>query len=484
MGRRTNMETSGTAPWGTVNREPGTLSYTTNNLNQYSEISSYSPQPTAYSLSYDLDGNLTQISDGTNGSNYFYDGENRLIRVEPQTIASGTTKVEFAYDYMGRRVEKKVFSYTTGSWLLASDSFFLYDGWNMVSEQITRNSQPVTEKRYVYGLDLSQTFQGAGGIGGLIASVDSNTNKMYYYLYDANGNVGQLLDSVDGSLTAHYEYDPYGNLLTKAGSYADQNPYRFASKYFDQETGFGYWGYRYYSPSLGRWLNRDPLEELGHISLRELPTLTMWIYEQYWGVKFGFPGQYEDVETGLHYNWNRYYDPKSGRYLTPDPVGIEGGINLYAYVKNNPVNLKDVLGLDCDIEFCVLAPAFMPDWWPTMGGPYVHAYLKVGNYGAYGFTRGPGETLGEAKVQPEPRVRDPRAKCFPVKRSKELGCECRSCESVQHCVLGNIEVGALHPYNFLKYNCWDWATQSVEKCCMKVSTPGYMNPAHVRDDFY
>jgi RHS repeat-associated protein len=59
---------------------------------------------------------------------------------------------------------------------------------------------------------------------------------------------------------------------------------------------------------------------------------------------FRLPGQYYDQETGLHYNYFRYYDPTTGRYVTPDPIGLEGGINLFGYT-NNPVNQIDPLGL-------------------------------------------------------------------------------------------------------------------------------------------
>ena len=61
--------------------------------------------------------------------------------------------------------------------------------------------------------------------------------------------------------------------------------------------------------------------------------------------KFRFPGQYQDEENGLHYNWHRYYNAQVGRYISADPIGQAGGINLFVYVRNNPINWQDPLGL-------------------------------------------------------------------------------------------------------------------------------------------
>ncbi|PQP34635.1 hypothetical protein C6A37_06750 [Desulfobacteraceae bacterium SEEP-SAG9] len=60
---------------------------------------------------------------------------------------------------------------------------------------------------------------------------------------------------------------------------------------------------------------------------------------------FRFAGQYYDHETGLHYNYHRYYDSKTGRYLTPDPIGVNGGMNLFLYAEANPIRFIDPKGL-------------------------------------------------------------------------------------------------------------------------------------------
>jgi uncharacterized protein RhaS with RHS repeats len=86
-------------------------------------------------------------------------------------------------------------------------------------------------------------LQGAGGIGGLIASLDSSGN-VRYYLYDGNGNVGQVVE-LDGTIAARYEYDPFGNEIVATGSEAEGNVFRFSTKFFDIETGLCYYGSLY-----------------------------------------------------------------------------------------------------------------------------------------------------------------------------------------------------------------------------------------------
>ena len=239
---------------------------------------------TPESFSHDADGNL--LSDGR--WNYTWDGENRLIAQETTTAAAAAgaprVRLSFTYDYMGRRTSKKLERNWSGS--SYQDSYtllFVWDGWNMVAEVLQGGPRVRT---YVWGLDLSGSPQGAGGVGGLLFINQYPENKSYAVGYDGNGNVTALFDMAEqGALAAHYEYGPFGEPLVVTGPYAEVNPIRWSTKYQDRESGFAYYGFRFYNPESGRWPNRDPIEE-------------------------------------------------------------QGGVNLYGFVGNNPINVWDKLGLE------------------------------------------------------------------------------------------------------------------------------------------
>jgi RHS repeat-associated protein len=125
---------------------------------------------------------------------------------------------------------------------------------------------------YTRGSDLSGSLEGAGGIGDLLARshgyASSNGNWYVHNCYhaDGNGNITYLVNSSQ-TLAASYRYDPYGNTISSSGSLASANVYRFSSKEIHVNSGLYYYGYRWYAPNLQRWLNRDPIEELGGINL-------------------------------------------------------------------------------------------------------------------------------------------------------------------------------------------------------------------------
>jgi len=241
-----------------------TSSYAANNLNQYDSITA---DGNTVSLSYDEDGNL--IAKG--GMVFKYNAENRLISVEPATPVDGDTKIENTYDYMGRRVKKTAYRYQDEDWTPEAGWRFVYYGWHLIEElEDTGGGQ----QAYIWGLDLSGSLDGAGGIGGLLSSINRTNSR--HYCFDANGNVSEVISSPDGGVAAHYEYAPYGNIICKNGLYADDNRFRFSTKYRDDETGLDYFGRRYSSPEMGRWISRDALREAGGINLyvfaNNLPT--------------------------------------------------------------------------------------------------------------------------------------------------------------------------------------------------------------------
>lgn len=188
----------------------------------------------------------------TNGNwTYTWNGENRLIKAENSSTG---IKVEFDYDYMGRRIFKKVYSGET----LEKHLSFVYDGYKLIEERNALANNAAVRK-YVWqpeALDRDVP----------LTVYDVASEKTYYYHTDANKNVTELSDE-NGGIVAHYEYSPFGSLTKVSGDYADSNPFRFSSEYFDEETALVYYNYRYYSSELGRWISRDLIEEQGGYNL-------------------------------------------------------------------------------------------------------------------------------------------------------------------------------------------------------------------------
>ncbi len=133
---------------------------------------------------------------------------------------------------------------------------------------------------YLWGEDVSGSMQGAGGVGGLLAVTDSSGT--YYPVYDGNSNIRAYTDA-SGAVVAEYEYDAFGKIIFQSGSKADDFVFRFSTKYYDKETGLYYYGDRYYSPDLRRWLNRDPMGENGGVNLYEFCLNNSLRYYDYLG---------------------------------------------------------------------------------------------------------------------------------------------------------------------------------------------------------
>ena len=220
--------------------------YNANMLNQYIAVSNM--QALVSNPTYDADGNMVSCQLPAGEWHYVWDAENRLA-----CASNSATLIYNIYDYQSRRIEK-----TSHRNEVVTDSLYLYDGWNPIREIVAEGNNSYTNF-YIWGLDLSGTFQGAGGVGGLLTEYLDDVP--YYVMYDGNGNITDYVNS-NGNIVAHYEYDAFGNTMVKTGSQADSFAFRFSTKKLDTESGLYYYGYRYYLPDFGRWTSSDPLGDI------------------------------------------------------------------------------------------------------------------------------------------------------------------------------------------------------------------------------
>lgn len=267
---------------------------------------------------YDQRYNLTEISTGSLHRTYTRDPEGHVTGITnlPSPNASDATVN---------------YTYKQGTNQLA---------WASGNLQKTYTQDPVgntiSDGRFTY------TYDGLNRL----TRVEQGSTLVAEYGYDVHN---RRIYKATTSQTVHFHYDTNGLLLAETTS--DGTPLReyiyignepIALKVYDTAPGI----YYFLNDHLGS--PQQLITATGTIAWQAayLPFGQAQILQETVTNNLRFPGQYFDEETGLHYNWNRYYDPATGRYISADPIGLEGGMNLYAYANLNPVNFSDPKGLE------------------------------------------------------------------------------------------------------------------------------------------
>ena len=237
--------------------------YSANALNQYELATKPGGHDWMY---YSENGELAYDS----GMNYVYDARSRLVAAgewvfDEERYLSGDyldydelwsiVGVSNRYDHLDRRVQKIT---------PAAAHTYFYDGWMLIKEVVANTNGTTDVVEYHWGKDLSGTIGGAGGVGGLLYL--KRNGAIFVPWYDAYGNVMGYWDA-QGNVVAEYIYDAFGKLIASSGPMANVFSLRYSTKYFDSETGFYYYGRRFYSPKLMRWITRDPIGEEGGVNL-------------------------------------------------------------------------------------------------------------------------------------------------------------------------------------------------------------------------
>jgi RHS repeat-associated protein len=205
-------------------------------LNQYTVVDDFTPQ-------LDDDGNQTLVKTATGVWQISYNGENRPIH-----WANGDMVITMSYDRMGRRVTKNA-------------QRFVYDGFLQIAnfEQSVTNSQLTTQNLQLFIWDPTEPVATR-------PLVWLRGDSVAHYCHDGNKNVSEVV-AENGDIAAHYGYAPFGAVTVQRGASASDNPWRFSSEYAEDDTATVYFNYRHYEMLVGRWLSRDPMDEVGGVCL-------------------------------------------------------------------------------------------------------------------------------------------------------------------------------------------------------------------------
>ena len=247
---------------------------------------------------YDPNGNITSIVDSIEPV-----GNQALERTETYTYLSGTNLLaEITAE------DSKVFDYDqNGNTTLENNRFYIYDASNQLIKVLDGT---MTVAEYVYN-----------GSGQRIKKILPTETRIFHY--DLRGHIIVETDQ-SGQMLAEYIY--LGDQVL-----AMIRPGENVSYYHNDHLG---------TPQILTDGNGSVAWKASYTPFGKAEISIETVENP-----FRFPGQYYDRETGLHYNYFRYYNPGTGRYITPDPIGLAGGINLFAYAANNSVNWIDPRGL-------------------------------------------------------------------------------------------------------------------------------------------
>lgn len=310
-------------------------------------------QQTLMDITYTRDADLmmqTKTSQSASIS-YSYDQENRLTGASHSVLGNET----FTYDAANRLTS----SNTTGSWVYDANNRLTQQGTTTYTYDNNGNRQSKTEggttSNYFYDA-ANRLIRVEDGASQVIATYgyDPFDRRLWkevsgvrtYYYYEDEGLTGEF--DAAGSLQRSYGYLPESLFTTAPVFMKEQGNYYF---YHNDHLGTPQ---KLTSPG-GQVVWSADYNAFGTAQVSTQSTVTN---------NLRFAGQYYDDETGLHYNFRRYYDPDIGRYLTPDPKGITDDLTLYQYAKGNPINFIDPTG-EAGMLYIVV-PLFGPVAWTTL----------------------------------------------------------------------------------------------------------------------
>ena len=173
-------------------------------------------------------------------------------------------------------------------------------------------------------------------LGRKLSRMDNETCE--YYIYDGMNLVADY-DAINGRITRTYSYGPgVDNIqsMTIYDEYGGSETY-----YYIKDASNTVYGLVDVNNEIVEYYHYDAF---GNFKIKD--NYYLWIPESAYGNRFLFQGREYDYDTALYYFRARWYEPETGRWLSPDPIGISGGLNLYAFCENDPVNYTDPMGTD------------------------------------------------------------------------------------------------------------------------------------------